>query len=116
VNRCHTLFFIPLGFLRYLRPLQWKGAKTCNLGVWKKDLVLINGFDESYVGWGYEDSDLIVRLFHLGVRRKSGKFAVPVLHLWHPESSREATKENYERLMSVIGSRKIKADRGLSEA
>jgi hypothetical protein len=26
----------------------------------------VNGFDESFTGWGHEDSDLVVRLFHAG--------------------------------------------------
>ena len=35
-----------------------------------------------------EDSDLLVRLLHAGVRRKDGEFATGVLHLWHPAADR----------------------------
>jgi glycosyltransferase involved in cell wall biosynthesis len=115
INRILSLFPLPLGYFRFLSAFQWKGAKGCNLAFWKKDLLAVNGFDESYVGWGYEDSDLIVRLFHLGIRRKSGKFAVPVLHLWHPESSRAGANVNYEKLMAVTRSTKVKATSGLSQ-
>ena len=34
------------------------GLLGCNLGVWKDDLLAVNGFDEDYEGWGREDSDL----------------------------------------------------------
>ncbi len=48
-----------------------------------RDLDRIDGFDCAYTGWGLEDSDLVVRLLHAGVRRKDGRFATGVLHLWH---------------------------------
>lgn len=80
---------------------KWQGAKGCNLGVWHQDLLKINGFDESYVGWGYEDSDLVVRLIRSGIQRKSGKFVVPVLHLWHLENNRDRTSLNYAKFNDV---------------
>lgn len=80
---------------------SWRGVKTCNLGMWKEDFLKVNGFDESYVGWGYEDSDLTIRLMRQGVRRKQGRFAVPVIHLWHPESDRSQEAENLARLFSL---------------
>ena len=52
------------------------------------DLDRVDGFDADYSGWGKEDSDIIVRLLHAGVRRKDGMFATGVLHLWHAEADR----------------------------
>ena len=40
-----------LGPLRKLTPQRWKGAKTCNLSAYRKDLLTVNGLDESYSGW-----------------------------------------------------------------
>jgi hypothetical protein len=37
------------------------GTKTCNFALFKKDLVAVNGFNEDFVGWGREDSELVVR-------------------------------------------------------
>ena len=54
----------------------------------RRDLDRIDGFDAAYTGWGLEDSDLVVRLLHAGVRRKDGRFATGVLHLWHPQNDR----------------------------
>jgi glycosyltransferase involved in cell wall biosynthesis len=115
INRFHTLLPLPLGIFRYLKASQWKGAKTCNLGIWMSDLQETNGFDESYVGWGYEDSDLIIRLMNKGVRRKSGGFAVPVLHLWHPESSRHLAGENYQKLLSLLKEKRVVTPYGLKK-
>jgi len=98
INRFHTLLPLPLGRFRYLKKSSWQGAKTCNLAVWREDLLAINGFDESYEGWGYEDSDLVSRLFRYGIGRKTGRFSVPVLHLWHRGSDRSKAQDNLARL------------------
>lgn len=85
---------ISLGTLRDLRPSAWGTVRTCNLGVHRDDLTAIGGFDELYVGWGREDSDLVVRLTHNGVCVRSGRFAACVAHLHHSEISRDQLSEN----------------------
>ena len=86
---------------------------TCNLAVWRKDLLAVNGFDEEYQGWGLEDSDLAIRLLHAGLRRRSARFAAPVVHLWHRENDRGTLAENRRRLEAVLRSREIRARQGL---
>jgi glycosyltransferase involved in cell wall biosynthesis len=86
---------------------EWRGAKTCNLALWKKDFFQIEGFDEQFTGWGYEDSDLIIRLLRSKVRRIQGKNAVTVLHLWHQENDRQHEAENWQRLMRTTESQSI---------
>ncbi|CAI2719216.1 glycosyltransferase family 2 protein [Nitrospina watsonii] len=114
VNRLLPFVRLPLGFLRKWTPRKWQGVKTCNLGVWKRDFVEVNGFDETYQGWGYEDSDLVIRLLNLGVVRKEGRFAVPVLHLWHPLNESAETTENWKRLEKVLRSSTTRAEHGLN--
>lgn len=83
---------------------RWQGVKSCNLGIWKKDFFAVNGFDESFVGWGYEDSDLAIRLIRSGILRKSGKFMVPVIHLWHLNNDRSQEKANIKLLQEIENS------------
>lgn len=55
-----------------------------NIAVWRDDLERINGFDEQFVGWGYEDRDLQERLERIGVRPRSVLHRTAPVHLWHP--------------------------------
>ena len=94
---------------------NWKKVRSCNLGIFKQDLIKVNGFDNSFSGWGYEDSDLAIRLIHAGVKVKSGRFATGVLHLFHPENDRSLEQENLEKLNLVLNSDKIKAEDGIEQ-
>ena len=100
--------------MRKLHSVSWRGAQTCNLAVARKDLDRVDGFDNAFVGWGLEDSDLVVRLLRAELRRKDGRFATGVLHLWHPWNDRAQLSENRTHLEETIGSTRIRASRGLS--
>jgi glycosyltransferase involved in cell wall biosynthesis len=115
VNRLGALLRLPLGPLRKLGAAKWEGARSCNLAVWRRDLDQVDGFDASFQGWGREDSDLLVRLLHAGVRRKDGRFATGVFHLWHAPADRAQLNANDARLDAVLRSARIRADSGLSE-
>jgi glycosyltransferase involved in cell wall biosynthesis len=114
VNRLAALLHLPLGPLRRLRRGAWRGARSCNLAVWRSDLTRVDGFDAAYRGWGKEDSDIIVRLLHAGARRKDGVFATGVLHLWHGEADRSALADNERKLSDIIAGDCVRARRGLS--
>jgi len=114
VNRLAALLRLPLGPLRKLRPRQWRGARSCNLAVWRSDLERIDGFDACFTGWGREDSDLLIRLLRCGLRRKDGRFATGVIHLWHPPLDRAQLPTNDARLDAVLQSDRTRAQRGLS--
>ncbi|HWP26650.1 MAG TPA: glycosyltransferase family 2 protein [Xanthobacteraceae bacterium] len=114
VNRIGPLLRTPLGPLRKLRGKKWQGARSCNLAVWRSDLEHVDGFDAAYIGWGREDSDLLIRLIRSGVRRKDGSYATGVLHLWHPDADRSHLADNQRRFDQVMASDRVRAVRGLS--
>jgi glycosyltransferase involved in cell wall biosynthesis len=116
INRWLPLCRLPVPErLRKFSARRWRGAMTCNLAAWREDLLEINGFDETYAGWGLEDSDLTIRLIRSGIRRKSARFAAPVLHLWHTENDRNSFAENKRQLDDLIASRRIHAAKGTSQ-
>ena len=114
LNRLAPVLRLPLGPLRKMRPQTWEGARSCNLAVWRSDLDRVDGFDAAFSGWGKEDSDLLVRLLHAGVRRKDGICATGVLHLWHPDADRAQLADNERRLAAVIESRRVRAEWGIA--
>jgi glycosyltransferase involved in cell wall biosynthesis len=114
VNRLMPLATLPLGPLRRLGPTAWRSARGTNLAIRRDDLARVDGFDATFDGWGREDSDIMVRLIRAGVRRKDGRYATAVLHLWHPEFDRSRLPENERRLADVIEADRVRALRGLS--
>ncbi|WP_254511225.1 glycosyltransferase [Anatilimnocola floriformis] len=57
-----------------------------NFALARTDFERINGFDESFVGWGCEDDDLGMRLRAAGIRVASILHQTHTYHLWHPKS------------------------------
>ncbi|MDG3086916.1 glycosyltransferase [Vibrio hannami] len=132
------LFFVPLlidgkeghiesGFT--FKPDGWiyknilnKSSRTtsllgCNFGCFKKDIVAINGFDESYgetaVG---DDTDIEWRFIAYGLKVQSVKNTANVFHLYHPKRSHHIPyyDEMIELMLSRKEAKKYFASKGLS--
>lgn len=114
-NKLLHLLVWPWGLLRVKEGFQWRGIRSCNFGVWRQDFVSVNGFDETFEGWGHEDADLVLRLSHLGVQRKNGFMATEVFHLWHRESPRDQESVNKNRVRQRMKTDVIEAEKGLRE-
>jgi glycosyltransferase involved in cell wall biosynthesis len=86
--------------------------KGCNFSCARADMLAIDGFDQSYEGYGREDTDVELRLQNLGLRIKSAKNLCLQFHLWH--EPRGFTPANEELLESVKREKRVKALRGMS--
>ena len=95
---------------------EWKGIRSCNMGVWRKDYEAVNGFDESFVGWGHEDADFVLRLHNFGIKRKNGFCATEVYHLWHKQASRAAESANAETVRQRMHSSQVMPTIGYRES
>ncbi|MDD2809829.1 glycosyltransferase family 2 protein [Rhodoferax sp.] len=94
---------------------RWKQIRSCNFALWRRDFMAVNGFDESFEGWGHEDADLVLRLHHLGLSRKNGFFSTEVFHLWHRQNSRHAESVNYQRVIERSHTDIVEASRGIRD-
>jgi glycosyltransferase involved in cell wall biosynthesis len=88
-------------------------TKSCNLGVWRGDLLRVNGFDEDFVGWGPEDKDLVARLGFAGVRRQTLLWGGIAVHLHHAPAPRDALAANLARLEATRRRRRVRCEHGL---
>lgn len=116
LNRIGPLLRVPLGPLRKVGGRRWQRVRGCNMGVWKADLLAVNGFDETFEGWGYEDSDFAVRLVNAGRGLKKGAYACGLLHLWHRENDRRQEGPNWDLLQQRIRSRETQPLKGIAPA
>lgn len=114
-NKLLHLLRWPFALFRVKQGFHWRGIRSCNLGIWRHDFVKANGFDETFQGWGHEDADLVLRLTHLGVRRKNGFMATEVFHLWHAENKRDQESINKNRVVQRMNTGLILAEKGLRE-
>lgn len=86
--------------------------KGCNYSVPRKVMEALNGFDETYEGYGREDTDVEIRLQNYGLKIKSMKGLALQFHVWHPR--REFTPANEDLLAEVKKTGRVKAIWGLS--
>ena len=63
-----------------------------NTSVHARNLLAINGFDEEYLDWGYEDDDFGRRLYRSGARSSIAITEAILFHQWHPSAKGEAWK------------------------
>lgn len=85
-----------------------RGIKLVGMsyGIFKDDYIKVNGYDEKYQGWGYEDDDFGNRLYMGGIKGREGKTKELQLHLWHhldPTKKKSLNEDYYkERREKVL--------------
>jgi len=113
INGLGKAIRLPVPFVQ--RNTGQRGIIGCNMGFWREDLLAVNGFDEEYIGWGGEDSDIGTRLYHLGRPRKFVYGHAVVYHLDHPMLNRIQSEAGFRRLAETIQSKKIRCERGIDQ-
>ncbi len=110
-HRENMLYLPKLSWLteRYKRSKVYGGGR--NFGTWRFDIIMVNGYDEDYEGWGYEDNDLIIRLRNTGLISKAAKFQAIEYHLWHKK--RPANNTNIQILKQTINNISVRCRDGL---
>lgn len=92
-----------------------RGIRGCNLAIWRADLVRANGYNEAFVGWGREDSELAVRLMNAGLRRLDVRGWAVCWHLWHPPADRAGLPANDELLAQAQRAGATRCEHGLAQ-
>jgi glycosyltransferase involved in cell wall biosynthesis len=109
----HRAYMVKTPWLRRLSKLdRVVDLKGCNFSCSRADMLAIDGFDQSFEGYGREDTDVELRLQNLGLRIKSAKNLCLQFHLWHEQ--RAFTLANETLLDEVKREKRVKALRGMS--
>lgn len=86
------------------------------LGVWREDLIKVNGWNEDFSGWGFEDTEVVARLHFSGISLRKLKFSAICWHLWHPPAGRELMERNRSLLDHTISGRVTWCRNGLASS
>jgi glycosyltransferase involved in cell wall biosynthesis len=111
ISNVHHLVRLPI--FPAFSSKRLSGIKSCNMGFFKKDIVAVNGFNQDFEGWGREDSELAVRLYHYGLQRKEHLFLAICFHLWHEEHDRTQLITNDQLLNKTMQSKEHFCSNGL---
>ena len=85
------------------------------MSLFRQDFLAVNGFNEDFVGWGKEDSELAVRLYKQGLLRKDLKFRACCFHLYHQHYSREDLDRNIALLEAAMQSTTVYCANGVDK-
>jgi len=105
-NRKNCIRSTFLSKLFSLKNCKLGGIKTCNFAFWKSDAMMVNGFNEEFVGWGQEDTEFAARLLYSGVCRQNIRFNALAFHLFHPIAARDSLSKNDALLMNTQENKK----------
>jgi len=107
-------FRLPFPIIK--RDAGQRGIIGCNMAMWKKDLLEVNGWDEEFEGWGLgEDSDIGSRLYHLGRPRKFVYGRCILYHLHHPILSRDHIPQSQARLNETLRTKRVRCAKGVDQ-
>ena len=90
-----------------------KGIRGCNMSFYKADCVSINGFNESFIGWGREDSEFVARFLFNGGEMRRLKFAGIAYHLYHPENPRTMLESNHNIYLQTLANKNRYCEKGI---
>lgn len=94
---------------------QIKYVLGANMAFFKEDIIKVNGYNETYSGWGKEDNDIALRLQLAGVTPRSLKFAAIAFHLYHQEVNKDNLNVNKLIYNQTIKDKITFASRGINQ-
>src|SRR5690606_11877101 len=100
-NRFNAIRLPRFAFLMTQREKDSKSVRGSNLAFWKRDFILVNGYNNELQGWGHEDEELAARFINNGIIKKKVKFKAIQYHLFHNKATRANRRVHVYELKRV---------------
>lgn len=120
IKKIHRQFYKD-GFERLVKRIfRTRGIKpklrggVC--GMYKNDLLMVNGYDENYQGWGNEDDDLGRRLYRAGITGYNPFFSQYPIHMYHEPfhiNGQRVNRDYYRKRKAEIAAGDYEARHGI---
>ena len=104
-----------LAHLTTTQDQSMRRIRGANMSFWRKDLLAVNGLNEDFRGWGFEDHELTARLFHAGLKRTYLRHAGLAYHLDHADNSRDRKSLNQAIFQQTLLDGTVCCRNGLAE-
>ena len=114
-NRFNAIRLPFLSFLVTGKTGHSNNIKACNLAYWRRDYIAVNGYDNQFHGWGWEDTEFAARLINAGVKKKRLKLAAICYHLYHEHNANWQTKDNEKRHLITINTKAVACLNGFDQ-
>lgn len=113
-NRWNAIYFKPLTMFTWPNK-SLKKTRGCNFSCFKKDFLLVNGYNEDMIGWGKEDTELSARLINNNILKKQLKNCALCYHLEHKTVAREGLNKNILILENTILKKQTYCENGVAK-
>lgn len=88
--------------------------QSCNMAVFREDVLRINGWNEQFLGFWRQDSEFALRLMRGGVRRRDALFSAIVYHLEHEKPLVATDLARNDRLLEAAHTAPVFVPQGLN--
>lgn len=115
-----SAFRIPLLWPLFETNYKNRGAEHfeihgCNMAFWRKDAIEVNGYNESFQGWGPEDKEFLAKLLNKGVKKRFLKLGAIAYHIYHTENSKAHLSINEQEFYDTINLKRTFSLKGINQ-
>lgn len=113
IRSSNNVVRIPIMSILYHTFGPTRAPRGCNMAFWRNDLIRVNGYDEDFKGWGFEDTELCIRLNNSEIHQRCMKFRGVAFHLHHNQAERSGCNSNEQRYKDSIRCHRTRCEKGL---
>lgn len=88
-----------------------------NFSAFRTDILRINGYNEDFIGYGWEDYDIGERMLLAGMKRQTMIARAVCYHVWHPPTPRKQDEVDKNLIIAkeAISSGQFRCDAGVDQ-